>query len=92
MVAISEGRETLSLSSSDQWCGTEEKRVIGAAGRAGGEARGLTLTTSKVEAAALGGAHPEVGGARVKDDFEGLGWGTNADLAIVLALCGAEEK
>lgn len=51
----------LPLSSSDQWCGAEEKQVIGAAGRAGGEARGLTLTTSKVEAAALGGGHPEVG-------------------------------
>lgn len=46
------------------------------------------LTTGRVERAALGGGHPEVGRASVKDDFEGLGWGANANLAIVLGLWG----
>lgn len=46
------------------------------------------LTTGRVERAALGGGHPEVGRARVKDDFEGLGWGADANLPIVLGLWG----
>lgn len=46
----------------------------------------LGLTTGCVERAAFGRGHPEVGRACVKDDFEGLGWGANADLAIVLGL------
>ena len=55
----------------------------GCPGRAG---RGLGLTTGCVERAALGGGHPEVGRSCVKDDFEGLGWGANANLTIVLGL------
>lgn len=46
------------------------------------------LTTGRVERAALGGGHPEVGRASVKDDFEGLGWGADVNLAIVLGLWG----
>lgn len=55
-------------------------------GVAWGGTRAPGLTTGCVEGAALGGRHPEVGGARVKDDFEGLWWGADADLTIVLGL------
>lgn len=47
-----------------------------------------SLTTGGVERAALGGGDPEVGGTCVKDDFEGLGWGANANLTVVLGLQG----
>lgn len=56
------------------------------AGRPRPAGRGLGLTTGCVEGAALGGGHPEVGRSCVKDDFEGLGRGANANLAIVLGL------
>ena len=55
----------------------------------GGEALWvLGLTTGSVETAALGGGHPNIGRTSVKDDFEGLGWGADANLAIVLGLWG----
>lgn len=47
-----------------------------------------SLTTGGVERAALGGGDPEVGRTCVKDDFEGLGWGANANLTVVLGLQG----
>lgn len=50
------------------------------------------LTTGCVERTAFAGRHPEVGGARVKDDLEGLGWGANADLAVVLGLEGGKRE
>lgn len=50
------------------------------------ERRRRGLTTGCVERAAPGGGHPEVGRARVEDDFEGLGWGADANLAVVLGL------
>lgn len=57
-----------------------------------GEAPGPGLTTGRVQGAALGGRHPEVGGARVKDDFEGLRRGADADLTVVLGLQGEGER
>ena len=61
-------------------------------GAAWGGTQAPGLTTGRVEGAALGGRHPEVGGACVKDDFEGLRWGADADLTIVLGLQGKGER
>ena len=44
----------------------------------------MALTAGKLEGGAGGGGHPEVAGARVEDDLEGLRRSAQRDLAKVL--------
>ena len=89
----SSGRHSLSSSRGRGHRGRQEAPswARGPAGAAG-EAPGPGLTTGRVQRAALGRRHPEVGGARVKDDSEGLRRGADADLAVVLGLQGKGER
>lgn len=51
----------------------------------GGGGGGGDILTAGL-ALAVGGGHPQVGGARVKEDQEVLGWRPNADLPKIESL------
>lgn len=91
---MSEQWETFSFLLSGQGAQRQAGGAELARGPAGvaGEAPGPGLTTGRVQGAALGGRHPEVGGARVKDDSEGLRRGADADLTVILGLQGEGER